>query len=342
MKYLLLFSLLATFILSAFQLNLESQDGVVFNGSTKLSVALNFLGAKKPFHKIEYSEEQVKQGEELVKLGRTTKRNGKKTKYVSLHYNCTTCHNLETEDPDLRISDPEARLPFVKEKGIPFLQGSTFKGIVNRESWYNDDYVKKYGEELISKAHQNLKESIQLCATECAQGRKMKYWEIDAVLAYFWTLEFNLNDLKLSDADFEKLNGEKADKSNHPELINWLKTFYAQKSPATFYDAAPNKRKGYEGYIGNPENGKDIYELSCLHCHRVGGVSHYILDDKSLSFKDLKRTMFKNSHFSLYQIIPYGTYAIPGHKPYMPHYPLERMNKQQVEDLRSYIEKRAK
>ncbi|RMF22347.1 MAG: cytochrome c, partial [Bacteroidetes bacterium] len=34
----------------------------------------------------------------------------------------------------------------------------------------------------------------------------------------------------------------------------------------------------------------------------------------------------------------YGTYAIPGHKPYMPHYPLERMSKQQVEDLRAYIE----
>ena len=46
----------------------------------------------------------------------------------------------------------------------------------------------------------------------------------------------------------------------------------------------------------------------------------------------------KDSHFSLYQIIAYGTYAIPGHKPYMPHYPLERMSKQQVEDLRAYVE----
>jgi len=342
MKYLLIFSLLSVFLLSAFQLRLEEHEDMVFDGSTSLSDVLNFLGDKKPMHQLEFTEEQVKQGEELVKLGRTTKRNGKKTKYVSLHYNCTTCHNLEQEDPDLRISDPEARLSFVKDKGIPFLQGSTFKGIVNRESWYNDDYVKKYGAKKIEKAHKNLKESIQLCAVECAQGRKMKYWEIDAVLAYFWSLEFNLNDLDLSKEDFEKLNNAKSENSNHPELVKWLKTFYQQKSPATFYEAAPDKRKGYEGYTGNPEKGKDIYELSCLHCHKDGGVSHYVLDDKSLSFKDLKRTMFKNSHFSLYQIIPYGTYAIPGHKPYMPHYPLERMNMQQVEDLRSYIEKRTK
>mgnify|MGYP000710597514 CR=1 FL=1 len=140
----------------------------------------------------------------------------------------------------------------------------------------------------------------------------------------------------------EKLNTEKTDKTKQAELIAWLKTFYLQKSPAHFYDSAPNKRKGYEGLVGNPENGKDIYELSCLYCHKYEGVSHYVLDNTQLSFRDIKRTISKNSHFSLYQIIPYGTYAIPGHRPYMPHYPLERMNKQQVEDLRSYVEQQVK
>lgn len=342
MKYVSIFSLLAVFVLTAFQLEVQKQKEVVFTESSTLNEVLNFLGNKAPLHQIEYTDEQVKQGEELVKIGRTRARNGKKTKYISIHYNCTTCHNVEIEDPDLRVSDPEARLPFVKSKGIPFLQGSTFKGIVNRESWYNDDYVKKYGEEKIGKAHKNLKESIQLCAVECAQGRKMKYWEIDAVLAYFWSLEFKLKDLKLSETDLEKLNSESSDEANYTELTSWLKSFYLQKSPAHFYDSAPDKVKGYEGYVGNPDNGKDIYKSSCLHCHQDGGVSHYVLDNNYLSFKDLKRTMFKNSHFSLYQIIPYGTYAIPGHKPYMPHYPIERMNKQQVEDLRAYIERRAR
>ena len=75
--------------------------------------------------------------------------------FISKYYVCTTCHNLEIEDPDLRVSDPETRLTFAKENDLPFLQGSTFKGIVNRESWYNDDYVKKYGDEKIEIAHKD-------------------------------------------------------------------------------------------------------------------------------------------------------------------------------------------
>ena len=125
-------------------------------------------------------------------------------------------------------------------------------------------------------------------------------------------------------------------------MRTWLRSFYNTKSPAHFYDAPPSKRKGYEGLAGNPNRGKDLYELSCLHCHQPDGVSHYILDDSRHSFRHLKKMITKDSHFSLYQIVAYGTYAIPGHRPYMPHYPEERMSKQQVEDLRAYVEQRAK
>ena len=307
------------------------------NKSTKLTELLVSLGDETPSHYIEIDEKLAIKGEELVKEGRTKNSFGRRTNYISKHYVCTSCHNVEQEDPDLRFSDPEARLPYVKSKGIPFLQGSTFKGIVNRESWYNDDYVKKYGDEKIEIAHKDLKESIQLCAVECSQGREMKEWEIEAVLAYYWTLQFDLADLNLTDDDYLYINKQRKNKGNHPELVKWIKGKYLQKSPAHFYDSPPNKNTGYEGLIGDADRGRDVYELSCLYCHKEGGVSHYVLDDKTLSFKDIKRTINKNSHFSLYQIIPYGTYAIPGHRPYMPHYPLERMSKQQVEDLRAYV-----
>lgn len=313
-----------------------------WDGNTPVQTVLLELGEQKSKHYMTRTAEQVKQGEEIVKLGQTRNSEGKKTQYVSKHYMCTTCHNLEQEDPDLRISDPEARLIYVKEKGIPFLQGTTFKGIVNRESWYNDDYIKKYGDTKINLAHENLRESIQLCAVECSQGREMEAWEIDAVLAFYWSLQFTLNDLGLTVVDFEKLNaGKEADNFSKDSIRTWLKTFYNQISPAHFYDAPPDKNIGYEGLIGDPVRGKDIYELSCLHCHKTGGVSHYILDDTKLSFKHLDKMIPKDSHFSLYQIIAYGTYAIPGHKPYMPHYSQERMSQQQVEDLRAYVEMRA-
>ena len=316
----------------------KSLSSKVWTHSTSLAQLLEELGEPRPKHYMAPSQEAIKKGEEIVKYGRTIGPNGKRSSYVSKHYSCTSCHNLEQEDPDLRFSDPETRLQYVKEKGLPFLQGSTFKGIVNRETWYNDDYVKKYGDEKIEIAHKDLRESIQLCAIECSQGRPMEEWEIDAVLAYYWSLEFNLNDLGLTVMDLKQLNQKWNDPQQKEALRKWLKSFYLQKSPAHFYDAPPNKTEGYAGLDGNPAAGKDLYELSCLHCHKTNGVSHYILDNSKDSFKHLNKMIPKDSHFSLYQIIAYGTYAIPGHRPYMPHYPKERMNQQQIEDLRAYIE----
>ena len=328
-------------ILSGVMVIEHHQELKRWDEKTTVKEVLHALGEPRSPHYIKPTPEQIKMGEELVKFGRTTDANGKKTQYISKYYVCTTCHNLEQEDPDLRVSDPEARLPYVKAKGIPFLQGTTFKGIVNRESWYNDDYVKKYGDEKIEIAHKNLRESIQLCAVECSQGREMEDWEIEAVLAYYWTLQFSLKDLGLTATDLEKLNDQTMSEQEKMDTRRWLKSFYNPVSPAHFYDAPPDKSAGYAGLVGNPSIGKDLYELSCLHCHRAGGVSHYILADEELDFRHLKKMIPKDSHFSLYQIIAYGTYAIPGHRPYMPHYSAERMSKQQVEDLRAYIELRA-
>lgn len=324
----------------------QDKDKTVFEWSEKDTVykVLYDLGEPKPKHYIEPTAEQIKKGEEIVKIGYTTDAKGKKTTPVSKYYFCTSCHNLQREDPVLYESNAEARLPYVKEHKIPFLQGTTFWGITNRESWYNDDYVRKYGDEKIAVANKDLREAIQLCAIECSQGRHMEDWEIDAVLAYYWSLELKMSEIDLTKEDWKKLQKEGNDASKKQATIAWLKSKYATKSPAHFYDSPKDKTKGFEGTKpGNPEVGKDIYELSCVFCHQPNkGVSHYILDDSKMSFQHLKNKMFRNSHMSIYQLIPYGTYAIPGHRPYMPHYPEERMTKQQVEDLRAYILQRAK
>ena len=328
------------FLLS-FNFNTKTDN---WNKNTPLYDVLIDLGEPKPKHYIKPTDEQVKQGEQLVKKGWAMTPEGKRGKPVSKYYLCTTCHNLEREDPDLRKADPVARLPYVKKAGIPFVQGSPFWGIVNRESWYNDDYVNKYGDEKIEIAHKDLRESIQLCAIECSQGRPMKDWEIEAVLAYYWALEYKMSDLDLTEDDWKKLKKEGQKKNNHEALREWLKTYYLQTSPATFYDAPKDKKAGYQGLAkADPRSGKDLYDLSCIWCHNPeNGVSHYILDDSRKSFQHLNRMMFKDSHFSLYQIVAYGTYSIPGHRPYMPHYPEEKMSKQQVEDLRAYIKLRAR
>ena len=335
-RYIIIFSV---FLVILFTSESFREEIAKWNLGSPISKVLYSLGEEPPNHYFEPTEEQIKQGKEFIFEGRAINKRGKKTRYISKYYMCTSCHNTKREDPDLRHHNPDTRLTYVKEKGLPFLQGTTFFGIVNRESWYNGDYVKKYGHE-VEAANKDLREAIQLCAVGCSQGREMKPWELDAVLAYFWSLQLKLSDLGITDTELAELNVRSADVKNHENLITQIKSYYEQTSPATFADSPPNKKKGFENISGNAGNGKDLYELSCLHCHKKNGVSKYLLDNSKASFKELKRNISRNKHFSLYQIIAYGTYAIPGHRPYMPNYPLEKMSQQQVEDLRAYIEAR--
>ena len=312
-----------------------------FNEETPVSNVLMALGETSPKHypKVQ-SKELIKMGEDLVLLGRTKKSNGLKSKYISKHYVCTSCHNINQEDPDLRYSNPETRLSYVVEKKIPFLQGTTFFGMVNRETWYNDDYIKKYGD-LAVKAHDDLIESIQLCAEVCSQGRRLEDWELNAVVNYVWTLGYKLKDLGLTSADYRKLNEGVQNSTQHGETVSWLKSFYALKSPATFSNSPADKSAGYADIKENAINGKMIYEWSCGNCHHANGESNLLLDNTKMTFRKFQRNLAKEGNFSIYNIIRYGTHPMEGHRPYMPHYTLERMSHQQVEDLRAYIEQEA-
>jgi mono/diheme cytochrome c family protein len=149
-------------------------------------------------------------------------------------------------------------------------------------------------------------------------------------------LEIKLGNLDFSENEWGLLQEYWQSPEKHSEAIEGLKTFYAQKSPATFVEVPQDKSVGY-GIKGDQERGMAIYELSCQHCHHPNGESLFELDDSKATFKKLNRNITNSSRFSIYEIIRHGTYPSPGHKPYMPHYTLERMSHQQVEDLRAYI-----
>ncbi len=318
-----------------------TNDSEKWNKSTPVSEALRTLGKDTAKHFIaRITAEQVKRGREIIHEGSTIGPDGKQTFRQSRYFVCTDCHNTQQEDPNLRVSDPEARMDYTVEKDIPFLPATTLWGIVNRESWYNDDYIKKYGD-LVIPASKSLRESIHLCAVECSQGRPLEDWETEAVLAYFWSIEITLGDLDLSQDDWKKLRTLNANEKND-EAIEWLKSFYLQKSPATFLEKPSSLHDGYSEE-GNPESGRKIYERSCMYCHGENRVSKYLLlDNEDLTFNFLKRHMTTYDKYSLYKAVRDGTYAIAGHKAYMPHYTKERMSNQQVEDLRAYIEQQAK
>ncbi|MFT6867432.1 MAG: mono/diheme cytochrome c family protein, partial [Cyclobacteriaceae bacterium] len=301
-----------------------------------LNHVLQTLGDPAPIHEMDWDQKQIEIGKELVETGQAVLADGKKSKPISKYFVCTNCHNSEREEMDIRFSDPDTRLPYAIEHGIPFLQGTTFWGIVNRESWYNDDYFLKYGEG-VRAANSSLRESIQLCAIECSQGRPLEKWEEDAILAYYWTLELKMADLEIPESIKLRVTNALKDEITDTTLVNELKGYYMTASPATFGHVLENKKEGY-GMKGDVIIGEQIYETSCRYCHQEGGVSDFLLDYAPKTFKYLKKHMFQNDDdFSIYQIIRKGTYASPGARPYMPHYPEEKMSDTQIESLRLYV-----
>lgn len=299
------------------------------------------LGAKdlsrNPKTNIEGVSAQV--GEDIVKQGFSKGKETRKSGRQSKHFVCTSCHNIEREDPDLAVMDPQARLDYAVERDIPFLQGTTLYGAVNRKSFYNGDYILKYGD-LVEAAKYDIRGAIQLCAKECAQGRILKEWELESILAYLWKIQIKVEDLNLSSDEVAQIETAIKTESGRAEAIALIESKYAPASPATFVHPPDDREKG-SGLKGDPSNGALIYQQSCLHCHYQKAYSFLHLDTNKMSFTHLDSKIASYHRHSLYQVVRWGTYSKGGKKSYMPRYTAERMSDQQLADLRSYIEVQA-
>ncbi len=295
---------------------------------------LNELGAKLPDHaRPEANQETIQRGFDLINYGKTIGPNGKKSSFISKYYVCTSCHNQDREDPDLKVFNPDTRLDYVAERKMKFLQGSTFFGIANRESWYNGDYYLKYGD-LVKPANKSLAEASQLCAKVCSSGRYLEDWELEAILAYYWNNQIKVSDLELTKEELKTL--QSSSKGNNEELIQLVKSKYALYSPATFGEKPIDPEKGFSNK-GNPLNGEKIYELSCQSCHSYEGVAGMMLDNSKITFQKFLRNIDHNGAYNIYEISRHGTYVGKGKPRYMPLYPKERMSDQQLDDLKAFI-----
>ncbi|MBV6653717.1 MAG: hypothetical protein KI786_08175, partial [Mameliella sp.] len=225
----------------------------------------------------------IEAGRGIVLTGFAPEPGGGKTTKQSKHFVCTSCHNMKREDPDLSKSDPQARLEFARDNGLPFLQGTALYGAVNRTSFYNGDYEKKYGS-LVEPARHDLREAIQLCATECSQGRALEPWEMESVLAYLWTIELKIEDLGLSGKEMAMIQSAIDNDGGKEAAIATIKSKYLEGSPATFVTPPQDRKAGYKVDTTDLENGRLVYELSCLHCHEDERYAFFRLDDSKLTF----------------------------------------------------------
>lgn len=291
---------------------------------------LSALGEPLPDHYISAlpPKASIEIGEQIVHTG-----TAESVSLQSPHFVCTSCHNVEKEFADLRDTDPEKRLAYAVENNLPFLPASPLYGAVNRTTWYNGDYEKKYGK-LVIPARNDLREAIQLCAVECSQGRRLKNWELESVLGYLWTLELKMEDLAIPETDYQKF--ENADDKNSAALIADLKSYYPTNSPAEFVTPPADRKAGY-GLTGDTEKGAQLYKHSCLHCHDNQRYSFFELNDSKITRKFLSKHFPKYSRYSIYQVSRYGAPSHPGKRAYMPQFTAEKMSDQQIEDLLAYL-----
>ena len=313
-----------------------------WKSDTPVAELLFFLGEKRPSHFLADSDpDRVQSGERLVRQGQLRDPNGGATPRISHYFQCADCHNTVREDANLaRISDPTAKLNFAVANGIPLLQASTFAGIVNRESWYNDDYAKKYRFSLpVRAARSNLRKAIEHCCMQCSQGRKPEKWEVEALLAYFWSLQWKVSDLGITGEDLATWKRKAVSGKDRKALVSEIKGRYALKSPATFGKVPEDAGAGYSLVRDpDPEIGKQVFTASCLHCHdpAEGAADTYFRDnEKTRSL--LSRKFKNNSKKSVYGMIRLGTHPDNEQRLYMPNFTKERLSDFQVESLKAYL-----
>lgn len=274
-------------------------------------------------------------GEQLVISGRASKPGWGVTSRISPYFTCISCHNTEAESNSLTDETAGKRLEYAAKNELPYLQGSPFYGLVSRVTYYNGDYQEKYGD-LAKKAHKDIRDALQLCATECSKGRLLKDWELESILAYFWTLDIPFNRLELNEEEKKFIRKALDGDKDTEEAITLIQSKYTTAYPATFIDPPKDRKKG-NGLTGDVAKGELLYKLSCLHCHKDQKYSLYELDTTYMSLNELANRMPTYHPESVYQVARYGTQALVGKGAYMPNYTLEKMSRQQMADLRAYI-----
>ncbi len=288
------------------------------------------------------NDEQVRQGESLVNNGYAI-HEGKRSPAISSKFTCAACHISKPESKNLHDIDPDNRLKYLSAIGEPFLPGTSFYGMVNRIMFFNDDFLKRYvgpKSDLLKSAHFNLREAVDACNQVFGQGRKLKDWEKEAILAYLWTMELKMGELRMGNEDREAVQYSIKNNRGNAKAVNLMRNYYLEVYPSTLegpYD--PIERRMVSPVVSNFSNGRQLYDNSCLHCHGNKRFSKIKLDYRPRTFKRL-RDNFEGSSFSIYDAHRYMPAGRNTQRP--PVFTAERMSNRQLQDLRFFIQTMAR
>lgn len=321
-------------------------DPTSITAATPVLEVLTGLGFGIPDHRIdEPGDAWADAGRQLIFEGKAFHpETGAAGEKLSVYFYCADCHNSAREEERLlSSSDPETKLLFLHKQNLPLVPGSPFAGIVNRETFFNGDYAEDsrvFGD--VSAARGNLRKAVALCAKDGALGRVPDLWEIEAIVAYFQTIQWTMGDLALTGADLAELKRRALNPKEHPALIEEIRALYPIEAPATFGEVPEGEpKRAADARSPDPENGRLVFERSCLHCHDADGASEHFFGDRPATWRDLANRFSKPSGDSLYRRIRLGSEPGRNQPAYMPLFTRERLSDAQIEDLRAYLERRA-
>ncbi|MFT7343720.1 MAG: mono/diheme cytochrome c family protein [Lentimonas sp.] len=342
-KFFVLIVLALSFVLVGFNFfeKKENLSKIEQVEKKKVMSTLLELGNKQPNHFIEKTDPiLVKKGEQLIFKGQIDK-GVFKSKKISTYFVCVDCHSTKRETRNTKLDTPEERLDYSMKNNQPYLPASTFWGMYNRKSWYNGDYVKKYGN-IINDVKDDLRKSIDFCANYCSAGRNLKEWEIEAVLHYLKSLELSIKDIPLDgNTKMDLSNIDSLTKRQREKISLTIENSYTSAVPATFLPTLPVEKRGM-GKNGNPVRGKYLYNQACMYCHQGSRVTFLNLEEDQLSVRMFMKNLDNYTDESIYQIVRQGTYTMAGRNQYMPLYTKERMSDSQIEDIVTYLKTLAK
>lgn len=284
-------------------------------------------------------------GNELFHSGQTKQSpKGEPSPLLSDFYRCVDCHNVAREDARLTVQDPEER--FARLKNQPrdlnsvapkLMPGTTMWGIVHRESFYNGAFEIYRALTVADERPMDptqLEDAIQICCRYCSVGRFAEPWEIDCLLAYFWDLELTLSDLDLP-PEVQKgvaavlLNPQESALADQLQMRQFLRRQFLTRSehvvtvPPTITSEGVGPYPDRLEFLGDVEIGKQVYALACEHCHGPGKCNEV---EGSGLVADLRR---------FHRILSLGTER--DDRPYMPMFTAQRLSRQQIIDLQTYL-----
>lgn len=284
-------------------------------------------------------------GQQLVMRGSTRNFKGKKTAKTSAKLFCIACHTIEKEHPRVGTMNPQTRLEHGDSMGIPFLPGAPFYGLVNRVAFFTNDYQQVFAHKdriALQEGHRNIRLAIQACNKVYAKGRKLEAWEIESILAFLWTLELKMGDLQIPDKTVAIIEESIKTNIGNSKAVNLMRRYYQEVYPASLVGPIPiGERNRISPVLNSYGNGKRVYKQSCLHCHGGKRYANLNLDRSQKTFNFLKKHFDIPSKYSIYDAVRYSP-GSKANKTNPPHYTVQRMNNQQIQDLRFYITQKAK